>query len=170
VFHTAPAKEFSPVPFALPFPIRNFLLQITAFVILSLAFFATHASAQNFVSVKVSSANVRELPNARAAVLWELGSGYPLQIQQRKGAWLKVRDHEATLGWIHNSITGASPHRIVTARTANLRSGPGENHRSLGKLERDEVLRTLAKNGQWVQVQREGGQKGWVARRLTWGW
>lgn len=156
--------------FAFPFQIRNLPSLTGAIVAVLLALFATQASAQTFVSVKGHSANVREQPSTRAAVLWELGRGYPLKVQQRKGQWLKVRDHEASLGWIHNSVTGKSPHRIVSARTANLRSGPGEKHRSLGKLERDEVVRTLSQSGQWVHVEREGGTKGWVAKRLTWGW
>ena len=35
---------------------------------------------------------------------------------------------------------------------------------------RSEVVKTLKKSGTWAQVQREGGQKGWIARRLAWGW
>ncbi|NMM84847.1 peptide-binding protein [Rhodococcus sp. SRB_17] len=131
---------------------------------------AAAARAQEFVSVKGSSVNVRETPTTRSATLWELASGYPLQVLQRKGQWLRVKDYEATLGWIHAPLTHKVPHMVVTARTANLRAGPGQQHRRVGQLDQHEVVKTLKKSGDWAQVQREGGQKGWIARRLAWGW
>lgn len=158
------------MPFAFFSIFRHGSACIAVLCMTFLALAASGASAQTFLSVKGSSVNVREQPNMRSAVLWELGNGYPLQVQQRQGQWLKVRDHEASLGWIHQSLTSKTPHRVVTARIANLRAGPSEKHRSLGRLERDEVVRTLTQSGQWVQVQNEEGKKGWVARRLTWGW
>jgi SH3-like domain-containing protein len=107
------------------------------------------AQAREFVSVKGASVNVR---------------------QQRKGQWLRVKDNETTLGWVHAPLTGKTPHMVVTARTANLRAGPGQNHRVVGRLDELEVVRTLGKQGSWAHVQRDSGQKGWVARSLTWGW
>jgi SH3-like domain-containing protein len=109
------------------------------------------AQAREFVSVKGASVNVR-------------------QVVQRKGQWLRVKDNETTLGWVHAPLTGKTPHMVVTARTANLRAGPGQNHRVVGRLDELEVVRTLGKQGSWAHVQRDSGQKGWVARSLTWGW
>lgn len=128
------------------------------------------AHAQQYVSIKGSSVNVRETPSTRSATLWELSNGYPLRVTQRKGQWLKVRDHEEPLGWVYAPLTAKTPHMVVTARTANLRAGPGQRHKVVGKLEQHEVVRTLKKQGTWAHVQREGGQKGWVARSLAWGW
>lgn len=123
-----------------------------------------------FVSIKGSSVNVREKPSTRSSTLWEMGRGYPLQITQRKGQWLRVKDFEGPMGWVYAPLTSPSPHMVVTSRTANLRAGPGTEHRRVGRLEQHEVVKTLKKSGTWAQVQREGGQKGWVARRLAWGW
>ncbi|MDR3067740.1 MULTISPECIES: SH3 domain-containing protein [Comamonas] len=128
------------------------------------------AHAQEFVSIKGKTVNVREQPNTRSATLWELSRGYPLQVTQRKGQWLRVKDYESTLGWVHAPLTSKSPHMVVTARTANLRSGPGLKHNRVGKLEQHEVLQTLKKQGSWAQVQRSNGQSGWVAKNLVWGW
>ena len=128
------------------------------------------AQAQEFVSIKGKTVNVREQPNTRSATLWELSKGYPLQVTQRKGQWLRVKDYESTLGWVHAPLTSKSPHMVVTARTANLRSGPGQKHQRVGKLEQHEVLQTLKKQGSWAQVQRSNGQSGWVAKNLVWGW
>ncbi len=131
---------------------------------------AATASAQSFVSIKGSSVNVRETPSTRSDTLWELGSGYPLQVVQRKGSWLRVRDYESTLGWVYAPLTAKTPHMVVTGASAQLRAGPGTRHKVVGKLQHLEVVRTLKKTDGWAHVQRESGQKGWVARRLAWGW
>lgn len=149
---------------------RWFAAAATALAVFTTTLAPAIAQARDFVSVKGSTLNVREKPTVRSATLWELGKGYPLQVVQRKGQWLRVRDNESTLGWVHAPLTGKTPHMVVTARTANLRAGPGQNHRVVGKLEEMEVVRTLKKQGTWAQVQRDSGQKGWVARSLTWGW
>ena len=124
------------------------------------------AQAQEYVSIKGNSVNVREKPTTRSSTLWELSKGYPLQIVKRQGQWLRVKDYEATLGWVHAPLTA----KVVTAHTANLRSGPGQKHGRVGKLEQYEIVQTLKKQGSWAQVQRSSGQSGWVAQSLVWGW
>lgn len=131
---------------------------------------ATAAQAQQYVSIQGSTVNVRATPSTRSATRWELSQGYPLQVLQRKGNWLRVRDHEEPLGWVYASRTSKTPHMVVTAPTANLRSGPGQQHRVVGKLDQHEIVRTLQKTGRWAHVQRDSGQKGWMARSLAWGW
>lgn len=143
------------------------LIALTA---LSTSLMPAAAQAQEFVSIKGNSVNVREKPSTRSSTQWELSKGYPLQVTQRKGQWLRVKDYEATLGWVHAPLTSKSPHMVVTARTANLRSGPGQKHGRVGQLKQYEVLQTLKKQGSWAQVQRSNGQSGWVAKNLVWGW
>ena len=76
------------------------------------------AQAADFVSITGNTVNVRKQPNTRSEVAWELSKGYPLQIEQRQGQWLKVRDFEESLGWVFSPLTGKTPHRVVTARIA----------------------------------------------------
>lgn len=133
------------------------------------ALFSTAALAQNMVSVKGSMLNMREGPGTHTAVLWELKRGYPLQITGRKGSWVRVRDFEGDTGWVARSLTGNTPHHIVKSKVANLRSGPGTQHRILGKVEYGELLRTREKRADWVRVERSEGMSGWIAKRLLWG-
>jgi SH3-like domain-containing protein len=133
------------------------------------ALFSTSAQAQSMVSVKGSTLNMREGPGTHTAVLWELKQGYPLRITERKGSWLRVRDFEGDTGWVARSLTGNTPHHVVKSRVANLRSGPGTQHRIVGKLEYGELLRTREKRADWVRVERSEGVSGWVAKRLLWG-
>ena len=129
----------------------------------------TAAHAQTMVSVKGSTLNMREGPGTHTAVLWELKRGYPLQITGRKGSWVQVRDFEGDTGWVARSLTGKTPHHVVKSKVANLRSGPGTQHRIVGRLEYGELLRTREKRADWVRVERSEGVSGWVAKRLLWG-
>lgn len=157
---------FHHIRFALPQALLAAAAATTAWTALP----STAQAAQEFVSVKGNTLNVRSQPSARAPVQWELTTGYPLQITARQGNWLKVRDYESALGWVYRPNTSTQAHHVVKARTANLRNGPGTNHRVVGKLEQHEVVRTLEKQAGWAKVRSQGGTQGWVARNLLWGW
>lgn len=130
----------------------------------------TQALAQQMVSVKGSVLNMREGPSTRSQVLWELKQGYPLQVVERRGRWLKVRDFESDQGWVAASLTGRQPHHVVKASVAHVRSGPSTQHAIVGKAEYGELVRTREKRAGWVKVTRTEGASGWIARRLLWGW
>lgn len=136
----------------------------------ALVFTAGLTHAQSMVSVKGSTLNMRDGPGTNSSVLWELKRGYPLQVTKRQGSWLKVRDFEGDTGWVSRSLTGNTPHHIVKAKVANVRSGPGTQSRIVGKAEYGEVMRTREKRADWVRVERDEGPGGWIARQLLWGW
>lgn len=140
--------------------------------LLALAFVASSATGQarEMVSVAKAQINMRAGADTHHATLWTLTRGYPLEVTGRQGQWLKVRDFENDAGWVYRPLVGKTPHMVVTSRVANLRSAPGTRSRILGKADHGEVLRTLEHRKDWVRVQREGGLKGWIARRLLWGW
>lgn len=133
-------------------------------------FLAAGAQAADFVSIKNETVNVRAQASTSSEILWKLTRGYPLQVEQKQGDWVKVRDFEETLGWVYAPLVTNAPHRVVKVKVANLRSGPGTNNSVVGKMEQYEVVRTLASQNDWVQIQRSNGQKGWISANLTWGW
>lgn len=129
------------------------------------------ANAQELVSVRQPTVNLRAGPGTDTEVLWKLSQGYPLQVLDKKGDWLQVQDFEGDKGWVARSITANAPHHIVKVKVANLRAGPGTQHRVLGKASYGDVLRTVRRQGDWVVVKlpKSGGQA-WVASALVWGW
>lgn len=131
---------------------------------------ATAPALAEMVSIKGSVVNMRSGPGTDSEVLWELERGYPLQVLARKGSWLQVKDFENDRGWVARALTGKTPHHIVKARIANVRSGPGTQHRIVGKVERYDLLRTRGGRSGWVRVERGDGLKGWISKRLLWGW
>ena len=128
------------------------------------------AQAAEMVSIKGSVVNMRSSPGTGSQVLWELERGYPLQVLQRKGSWLQVKDFENDKGWVARALTDHIPHHIVKSRTANIRSGPGTNYRIVGKAERYDLMRTRGAKSGWVRVEGGDGIKGWISKRLLWGW
>ena len=139
-------------------------------VSLSLLAFTQAALAQDMVSVNRQEANMRSGAGNQYSALWALIKGYPMEVTQRKGNWLKVRDFENDTGWVYRASVGKKPHVIVKAGIANLRSAPGTQSRIVGKVEHGDVLRTVEHRNNWVRVQRDSGVKGWISRGLVWGW
>ncbi len=141
-----------------------------ALALLALTSIASQASAQKMVSVAGKEVNLRKGPGTQHAAEWTLGRGYPLEVVEQRGSWLKVRDFENDSGWIYRPLTSTSPHFIVKAKSVNVRSAPTTRSRVVGKLNYGDVLKTLERQTGWVKIQREGGLRGWVARQLLWGW
>jgi SH3-like domain-containing protein len=147
--------------------VRTSLAGLAASVIL-LAGLA--ASAGEMVSVSGKQVNLRSGPGTNTQATWMLSRGYPLKVIGRQGNWLKVEDFEKDVGWILQALTSSRAYHIVTVRIANMRARPSTQSRAVGQVAYGEVVRTLEKRSDWVQVQRANKVKGWVARRLLWGW
>jgi uncharacterized protein YgiM (DUF1202 family) len=55
---------------------------------------------------------------------------------------------------------------VVTAKSLNLRSGPGSEHALAGKLVKGDRVRVLGEQGDWKHVQSEkSGSEGWASAR-----
>lgn len=144
---------------------RTFLIA-TGFV---LTCFSSSATAE-MVSTKGNTVNVRSTPSTQGARLWELDKGYPLRVLKRQGKWLQVQDFENDRGWVYGPLTSQTPHHIVKANIANIRTGPGTKYRVVARASRGELIRTKAKQAEWVKVEQSNGQMGWVSKKLVWGW
>ncbi|MBF6630350.1 MAG: SH3 domain-containing protein [Comamonas sp.] len=130
---------------------------------------AAQAQAE-FVSIKGNQVNIRKAASTQSEVTWELTKGYPMKVTQKRGNWLKVKDFEGELGWVYKPLTQKTAHHIVKVPTANMRSGPGVQHKKLGTLQQHDLLKTLDKKNGWVKGQADNGQVGWISKKLLWGW
>ena len=146
------------------------LLPRFTFSLLLLAGLATAGHAQELVSARTQGANLRSAASTQAEVQWQLARGYPLQVLQREGSWLKVQDFEGDQGWVAASVTQPAPHHVVRVRSANLRQGPGTEFPVVGYAVYGQVLATDHRGEAWVRVRSRDGQSAWVARDLLWGW
>lgn len=126
--------------------------------------------AREMVSVDRSQVNLRAGAGTHTEALWVLSRGYPLEVTGRKGQWLKVRDFENDSGWIFRPMVGKTPHLIVKSKVANIRSTPSTRSPILGQAQYGDVVRRLEHRQEWVKIERDDGIKGWIARKLLWGW
>lgn len=57
----------------------------------------------------------------------------------------------------------------ISARTLNVRSGPGEGHPIVGKLKRGDAARAFDEDGRWVHIREfdDTGAEGWVHRSFV---
>lgn len=139
--------------------------------LLALAASAWSVHAQELVSVRSPVINLRAGPGTDAEVLWQVKRGYPLQVLQRQGEWLKVRDFEGDEGWVANWVTDSARHHVVRATTLNLRSGPGLEWQAVGQARYGDVLATVRRQGDWVQLRSPNGSGTvWAASEHLWGW
>lgn len=126
------------------------------------------------VSIKYDNINLRTGPGTHYRVIYKLGAGFPLIVLKRQGNWLRVKDFENTIGWVHKDLTIHNPHMIVKAnrkskKLINIRSGPGNSHTVVGKAYYGVVFSTMEQRNGWVRVKHKTGLKGWVERSLLWG-
>lgn len=128
------------------------------------------AQAKEFLSIKGKIVNIRAQPNTKAEIAWELVDGYPLQVVERRGQWVKVKDFESTLGWVHRPLTSKEAHYLVKAKTANLRAQPTTQSKVVTKLSQYDIVKTLEKRNGWAKVKTASGKQGWMSQKLGWGW
>ena len=128
------------------------------------------AASPRMVSAAVENLSLRSGPSTRHAAQWTVSKGYPLMLLAMRGKWLQVSDFENDKAWVYRSMTNATPHHVVKSKVANLRRSPNTKSAVVGRMEYGDVLRTLSRKGDWVQVRTTGGRTGWVARSLVWGW
>ncbi|WP_284152419.1 SH3 domain-containing protein [Desulfofustis limnaeus] len=150
---------------------KSFVRHVVLFVFIIL--FPTFSLAE-MVSVSGDNVNLRTGPSTTSPVRWRYGSGFPLQVLEKKGEWLKVQDFENDTGWLHKSLTAGTGHMIVKVNKGsdekiNIRSGPGTNHKVVGMAHYGVVFRTIEQKNGWALVRHESGLEGWILRSLLWG-
>ena len=125
------------------------------------------------VAVRNDNVNMRSGPGLKKKVLWKLSAGFPLKILKRSGKWLKVKDFEGSVGWVHKNVVNNSGHMIVkvqkkTQGKINIRSKPSTRGKIVAKAYYGVVFKTLEQRKGWVKV-RHGKVTGWIKRSLLWG-
>ena len=125
--------------------------------------------AAEYVSVNKDGANIRSAPDAKKELLWEVFKEFPLQVIKREKEWVQVKDFEGDQGWIYANLVSAKEKRvIVKANTANLRSEPKKDGKSVATVKYGVVFTPLEKKGEWLKVKHEDGTSGWISNTLVW--
>lgn len=147
---------------------RRFFPLAVAGVFLSCSLSAS-AFAAEYVSVKKDGVNIRTGPSAENPVVMEVFRGFPLQVLETKGKWLRVVDYEKDSGWISKDMTDTSKTVIVISKSsANMRQEANTKSPKVADVESGVVLQLISKKGDWRQVKHSGGTSGWIHQELVW--
>ncbi|WP_420208941.1 SH3 domain-containing protein [Candidatus Electronema sp. JC] len=128
---------------------------------------ASSVSAAEFVSVIKDGVNVRSGPSLEAAVLFQAPGGYPLEVVGRQGEWLNVSDFENETGWIAASLVAETPY-VIAKRKGNIREGAGIEHRQIGSVVREVILKKVEQQGEWIKISHPQLPSGWIYQDLVW--
>lgn len=127
------------------------------------------AATEEFVRVRVDSANLRSAPGTQAGPIRLSYENEPLKVLGRRQSWLEVEDFRGERGWIYAPLTDGSASVVVTSRLANVRSGPSQDQAVMFTAERGVHLLVVDEKGQWLRVRHEDGDQGWIHASLVWG-
>ena len=126
------------------------------------------AQAAERMSVKVGLANVRSAPDKNAEIAWQVTKYHPFQIIKKKGNWYQCKDFEGDSGWVYKSLLSKTSTVITIKENCNVRSGPGTKNRVLFIVDREVPLKVLKRQGRWLQIIHEDGDRGWLHASLAW--
>lgn len=96
----------------------------------------------------------------------------PFRKLSQKGQWLRVKDVDGDVHWIHGGlVTDAYRCGVVKVKRANLRTGPGSSYGRYSKYPKAdhyESFKVLKFSGNWLQITDDYGDKPWIFRELMW--
>jgi len=129
---------------------------------------ATEASAW---CIKAPEANLRKGPGTDHEKSWEVFKYMPLKKIGKKGSWYHVEDVDGEKHWVYSKlVTDGMRCAVVKVKAANVRTGPGTNYDALFATPVDKYycFRVIETRGDWVKVEDELQNKGWVYKPLLW--
>jgi len=124
-----------------------------------------------FVSLRAGEVNMRSGPGVQYPVDWVYKRRHlPVEVIAEFQTWRKVRDHQGSQGWVHQTMLGGERTAIVLGRTRTLRAEPDSNAKAVAKLEPEVIVTVTAcpRDGQWCRV-KATGLDGWLRRVEIWG-
>lgn len=126
------------------------------------------AAAAERLAVKADTANIRSGPGLDNDVLWQIEKYHPLVVIENKGAWIKFKDFEEDVGWIHRSLVDDSDTIIVKANNCNVRSGPGTQFDVAFTVNKGVPFQVLERQKRWIKIKHADGDAGWIFNALVW--
>lgn len=125
-----------------------------------------------FVSLRSSEVNLRVGPGHHFPTDWVYQRTHlPLEVIAEFGDWRKVRDLDATQGWIHKSLLSGRRHVLVMTDRAALRVSDNTQARVVAYLQTGVIASLKKTDGDWcyIELRQTPSYKGWIQKRFLWG-
>jgi SH3-like domain-containing protein len=123
------------------------------------------------VAISLEPANVRRGPGVEYPLLWQYQRrGVPLEIIDEYGDWRKIRDYDASEGWMHKRLLRGP--RMVRLRgdegSLALRSAADPDAGVMARLQAGTFAQLQECTPAWCALE-IGAHQGWVKRGDLWG-
>jgi len=114
---------------------------------------------------------VRSGPSLEHQVVFRASLGYPVEIKEKKGEWVLIRDWEGDTGWVFEPMLSEIRTAVVLSQVANIRSAPGNESDIKTKAHKGEIYKILDRKNGWVKIgyYHDGGEVGWIRQDLVFG-
>ncbi len=122
-----------------------------------------------FVSLRAAEVNLRIGPGVRYPIDWVYHRrGLPVEVIDEFETWRRIRDHEGTMGWVHQSMLEGRRSVLVEPEASFLRRRPEPDAPAVALLEPGVIAYLEGCDGIWCQVtvERHGG---WLQRAEVFG-
>ena len=124
--------------------------------------------------------NIRTMPGTDSQIIGRVQRGFRLHIISYEDGWAKVEDTKGNVGyvakqyistngtdvdWSKGDKYGKSAYSgVVKATDVNMRESNSINSRVIGTFQQGEHVKVLGFYKEWVKVQRNNGQVGYIMR------
>jgi len=129
------------------------------------------AGSASAACVKVPEANLRKGPGTEHEKSWQVFKYMPLKPIGQNGDWYQVEDVDGDTHWVLSRLlTNSFKCATVKVDRANVRRGPGVKHAKspLVQVDKYYAFKVLSEKDDWVEVEDEMSNRGWVSKSLIW--
>ena len=129
----------------------------------------TERKLPRFVSLRAAEVNLRSGPGQRYPIEWVYRKrGLPVEITSEFDKWRRIRDHEGTIGWVHQSLLSGRRTALVTDAQSVLRREPDGGSAPVARVTPGVVGALLACADKWCRLE-IGDYRGWLPRANLFG-
>ena len=134
-------------------------------MIILMAWFCTgpkNVSAAERVTVKASIANMRSGPGTGYDVLWQVEKFHPFIVVEKKDTWVKIKDFEGDMAWIHESLLTCVDGVITSKTNGTVRSEPSTASSITFTVESWVPFRESTRQAEWIHIEHADVEHGGI--------
>ncbi|MBU3655665.1 MAG: hypothetical protein FGM23_04835 [Alphaproteobacteria bacterium] len=122
-----------------------------------------------FVSLRTAEVNARTGPGKRYPIDWVYKrKNLPVQVVDEFGTWRKIREHDGTESWIHQTMVSGKDTALVVTNEALLYDRNSKRSRPIARLQSGLIAEVVRCQDDRCQLQ-IANQRGWVGKADLWG-
>jgi SH3-like domain-containing protein len=144
------------------------LLSVLASVLVGCLAGASWAATK---SIGKDGVMVRSGPSLDHQVVFRASLGYPVEIKEKKGDWVLIRDWEGDTGWVFEPMISEIRTAVIRTEGANIRSAPSTDGDVRAKARKGEIFKILDRKDNWLKLgyYHDGVEVGWIRQDLVFG-